>query len=121
MEEIKQYDISIIRPEVRHDDIRLKGSDMSPERLGNIKKGLRTLHTLELMAMTIYRFQITGKESELNRELVAAMLNEMTHYQDFQVKLYEFRMETLADTVGLLDCRFQTRIFFTDARKKSYP
>jgi ubiquinone biosynthesis monooxygenase Coq7 len=26
----------------------------------------------------------------LNRQLIAAMCNEMTHYQDFQVKLYEF-------------------------------
>ena len=42
------------------------------------------------MASTIYRFQITREDSELNRQLVAAMCNEMTHYQDFQVKLYEF-------------------------------
>ncbi|MHC4539221.1 MAG: demethoxyubiquinone hydroxylase family protein [Planctomycetota bacterium] len=62
------YDVSIVRPQ----------------------KGLRTLHTLELMATTIYRFQISRQKSELNRQLVAAMCNEMTHYQDFQVKLYEF-------------------------------
>src|SRR4030065_340715 len=27
---------------------------------------------------------------QFNRQLIAAMCNEMTHYQDFQVKLYEF-------------------------------
>ncbi|MHC4723180.1 MAG: demethoxyubiquinone hydroxylase family protein [Planctomycetota bacterium] len=42
------------------------------------------------MAMTIYRFQVTGPKNELNRQLIAAMCNEMTHYQDFQVKLYEY-------------------------------
>lgn len=72
------------------DDFKMRGRQMNPERLKAIKKGLRTLNTLELMASTIYRFQITGEDSELNRQLVAAMCNEMTHYQDFQVKLYEF-------------------------------
>ncbi|HUU91790.1 MAG TPA: demethoxyubiquinone hydroxylase family protein, partial [Phycisphaerae bacterium] len=52
--------------------------------------GLRTLNTLELMAANTYRFQISGNDEELDRYLVAAMLNEMTHYQDFQVRLYEY-------------------------------
>ena len=42
------------------------------------------------MATTIYTFQLTGKSDELNRQLIAAMCNEMTHYQDFKVKLYEY-------------------------------
>ncbi|MBU2559763.1 demethoxyubiquinone hydroxylase family protein [archaeon] len=42
------------------------------------------------MAVNIYKFQITKKESELNRHLIAAMANEMTHVQDFQVKLFEY-------------------------------
>ena len=84
------YDISIIRPEMRSEDFKIRGRQMERERLKAIKKGLRTLNTLELMASTIYRFQMTGEDCELNRELVAAMCNEMTHYQDFQVKLYEF-------------------------------
>ena len=84
------YDISIVRPLLKHDDFKMRGRDMEPARLKAIKKGLLTLHTLELMATTIYRFQITGDKSELNRQLIAAMCNEMTHYQDFQVKLYEF-------------------------------
>jgi ubiquinone biosynthesis monooxygenase Coq7 len=88
--EQKQYDISIIRPQMRDEDFKLRGEGMSTERLKVIKKGLLTLHTLELMAMTIYKFQITGERSEMNRQLIAAMCNEMGHYQDFQVKLYEF-------------------------------
>jgi len=63
---------------------------MELDRLQAIKKGLLTLHTLELMAITIYRFQITKESCDFNRQLTAAMCNEMTHYQDFQVKLYEY-------------------------------
>jgi len=84
------FDISIVRPQLKHDDFKMRGRDMKPERLKAIKKGLLTLHTLELMATTIYRFQITGENCDFNRQLIAAMCNEMTHYQDFQVKLYEF-------------------------------
>ena len=84
------YDISIVRPQLKYDDFKIRGRDMEPARLKAIKKGLLTLHTLELMAITIYRFQITSENCQLNRWLIAAMCNEMTHYQDFQVKLYEF-------------------------------
>jgi ubiquinone biosynthesis monooxygenase Coq7 len=84
------YDISIVRPQMNHGDFKLRGGDIEPARLNAIKKGLLTLHTLELMAITIYRFQITSEKNELNKQLIAAMCNEMTHYQDFQVKLYEF-------------------------------
>ena len=85
-----KYDISIIRPEMRADDFKMRGEGFAPERLRAIKKGLHALHTLELMAQTIYKFQITREKNEVNRQLVAAMCNEMGHYQDFQVKLYEF-------------------------------
>ncbi len=85
-----QHDISIIRPEIRAEQIRLRGEGYSPQRLAAIRKGLRTLHTLELMAQTIYKFQLTKERCELNGLLVAAMCNEMGHYQDFQVKLYEY-------------------------------
>ena len=87
------YDISIIRPQMRSEDFKIRGRDMAPERLKAIRKGLLTLHTLELMAQTIYRYQITAENCELNRQLTAAMCNEMTHYQDFQVKLYEFGLK----------------------------
>lgn len=85
------YDISIIRPQMRDEDFGIRGRNMTQERLRAVKKGLLTLNTLELMASTIYRFQIGGdKDDELNRLLIMAMCNEMTHYQDFQVKLYEY-------------------------------
>lgn len=84
------YDISIIRSQMRSEDFKMRGQGMEPPRLKAIKRGLLTLHTLELMAMTIYRFQITREKCEFNRQLLAAMCNEMTHYQDFQIKLYEY-------------------------------
>lgn len=84
------YDISIIRPLLHNADIKLRGEGFPPSRLKAIKKGLHTLHTLELMAVNIYKFQVTKESCELNRQLIAAMCNEMTHFQDFQVKLLEY-------------------------------
>jgi demethoxyubiquinone hydroxylase (CLK1/Coq7/Cat5 family) len=84
------YDISIIRPQLHNEDVKLRGDTIPAPRLKGIKKGLLTLHTLELMAVNIYKFQITKERTELNRQLIAAMCNEMTHYQDFQVKLLEY-------------------------------
>jgi demethoxyubiquinone hydroxylase (CLK1/Coq7/Cat5 family) len=85
-----KYDISIIRPELRSDAFKLRGEGFPPARLAAIRKGLRTFHTLELMAQTIYRFQITRQQTEMNRQLIAALCNEMGHYQDDQVKLLEY-------------------------------
>lgn len=63
---------------------------MPAERLKGIKRGLLTLHTAETMAVNVYKYQITNEPNELNRLLIAARCNEMTHLQDFQVKLYEY-------------------------------
>ncbi len=84
------YDIAIIRPQLRNEDIKFRAADIPYSRLKTIRKALLTLHTLELMAIIIYRCQITRKTHELNQQLITAMCNEMTHYQDFQVKLLEF-------------------------------
>jgi ubiquinone biosynthesis monooxygenase Coq7 len=84
------FDISIIRPEMRAEHCRLRGQGYPSQRLRAIKEGLRTLHTLELMAQTIYRFQITKERNDLNGQLITALCNEMGHYQDFQIKLYEY-------------------------------
>jgi len=84
------YDISIIRPQMRAEQFQLRGAGYPPQRLRAIRKALRTLHTLELMAQTIYKFQITRGRNDLNRQLITAMCNEMGHYQDFQIKLYEY-------------------------------
>ena len=89
-QEKNDYDIYIIRPQMRNEDVKVRGQGMSAPRLKAIKKGLLTLHTLELMATNIYKFQVSKEPNELNRRLIAAMCNEMTHYQDFQVKLFEY-------------------------------
>jgi len=86
----KHYDVSVIRPVMRVDEVVFRGKDFPQARLKSIGKGLHTLHTLELMAVNIYKYQLTKCQSEHNRYLVAAMCNEMTHLQDFQVKLFEY-------------------------------
>ncbi|MDD4857690.1 MAG: demethoxyubiquinone hydroxylase family protein [Candidatus Krumholzibacteria bacterium] len=75
---------------MRDADVRLRAGGASSADLRRMKKGLLALHTLELMAVNIYRCQIARHPSALNRALIAAMCNEMTHLQDFQVKLYEY-------------------------------
>lgn len=84
------HDISVIRPEMRFENVKSRGQGFRPERKAGIKKGLRTLHALEIMATTIYKCQVTAKSCELNTQLTAAMCNEMTHMQDFQTKLCEY-------------------------------
>lgn len=84
------YDIEVIRPEIRHEQIRLRGRDLPSDQRKAIRKALQTLHTLEIMAVNIYKCQLTARPSELNLALIAAMCNEMTHAQDFQTKLFEY-------------------------------
>ena len=83
------YDTGTIRPEMRIDHVRWRGEGPSPSARIDLRKALRTLHTLEIMATKIYACEITSRPSELNTALTAAMCNEMTHAQDFQTKLYE--------------------------------
>ena len=90
MVEKKDFDISIIRPEMRLRDFKLRGQGLPSDGLKRIEKGLHALHTLETMAVNIYKFQITKRESDLNLQLIGAMSNEMTHLQDFQIKLFEY-------------------------------
>jgi ubiquinone biosynthesis monooxygenase Coq7 len=52
---------------------------------------LLTIHTLETMAINVYKTQISRRPSELNRQLIGVICNEMTHAQDIQVKLFEYR------------------------------
>jgi len=86
----KDIDITVIRPEMRLSDFKHRGTEMTPKRLKDIRKGLRTLHTLETMAANIYKYQISRRTTELNLQLIAAMSNEMTHLQDFQSRLFEY-------------------------------
>jgi ubiquinone biosynthesis monooxygenase Coq7 len=92
MTEINGFDIDIIRPEVHHDSVKVnRGEGMTKERLTKIHEALLAFHNLENMAANIYRFQLCENNGDvLNREIIAAMLNEMGHIEDFQVKLYEF-------------------------------
>lgn len=95
MQEIKGFDVDIIRPQVDHDDVKVnRAKNVDPKMLKKIHEALLAFHNLENMAANVYRFQICKRNSdELNRELIAAMLNEMGHIQDFQVKLYEYGMK----------------------------
>jgi demethoxyubiquinone hydroxylase (CLK1/Coq7/Cat5 family) len=72
--------------------VRLRGAGMDPKRLKAIHSGLRTLHTLEIMAVNIYRYQISKKHADLRPHHIAAMQNEMRHVEDFIVKLLEYGM-----------------------------
>lgn len=85
-----KYDVSVIRPAVKEEDIKFRGEGFSKERLKKIKAALLTFHNLETMATSVYKYQMTKEKSELNRLLLAAMLNESTHIQDFEVKLHEY-------------------------------
>jgi demethoxyubiquinone hydroxylase (CLK1/Coq7/Cat5 family) len=87
------FDQSVIRPQILEEEFRLRGEGMSRQQLRGIRKALRSLHTLETMAATLYRFQIRGDSSELDLRLIVAMCNEMTHIQDFQVKLLEYGLK----------------------------
>ena len=75
------------------------------------------------MASTIYKFQLSKQRSELNRQLIAAMCNEMTHYQDFQVKLYEYGLRPSkfrwAYWLAGLALGFGSRVFGTKAILKT--
>ena len=70
--------------------VQLRGEGMSKKRLKAIRNGLRTLHTLEVMAVQIYRFQAVVKDKDLRVNLIAAMQNEMGHVEDFLIKLLEY-------------------------------
>lgn len=80
----------VIRRELRLREIHERGEGYPAGRLKAIKKALQKLHALETMAVNIYKYEITSERKPLNTYLVAAMANEMTHLQDFQIKLYEY-------------------------------
>jgi demethoxyubiquinone hydroxylase (CLK1/Coq7/Cat5 family) len=85
-----KYDIETIRPQMTAQDVRLRTAPVDSAKFKTLKKAIQAFHTLETMAANIYKFQLTKEPTELNRQLIAAMCNEMTHMQDFQVKLYEY-------------------------------
>jgi len=80
----------LVRTEIKAGDILIRGEKEASGTLSEIRKSLRVFHTLEVMAAAIYRFQIGGRHPELRQPLISAMANEMTHIQDFQIKLSEY-------------------------------
>jgi ubiquinone biosynthesis monooxygenase Coq7 len=85
-----EYDITVIRPELREEQVKPRGRELSRDQRKAVRKALQTLHTLEIMAVKIYQCQITREASPLNTALTNAMANEITHMQDFQTRLYEY-------------------------------
>jgi len=85
-------DSYVIRPQVLRNEIMFQGQSLAPGQRKRTQKALRALHSLEIMAVNIYRFQLNRQQTLLNQELIAAMCNEATHTQDFLVKLYEYGM-----------------------------
>lgn len=78
----------LIRSPVRYSEIQVRTVPTGQRR--SVRAGLRTLHTMEIMAVNVYRFQLSGRHPDLRIHLISAMGNEMTHVQDFQIKLAEF-------------------------------
>jgi ubiquinone biosynthesis monooxygenase Coq7 len=83
-------DIAVIRPQMRLEEVTPLGQRFDRRQLAEVRKRLRTLHMLEIMAVNIYKCQIVGNGCALDTALTAAMCNEMTHMQDFQTKLYQY-------------------------------
>lgn len=79
-----------IRRQLEPEDINYEGIGLEPSKLKKITSGLKKLHTFEGMAVNIYKYQIGSRQNEFNRMIIQAMANEMTHVQDFQIKLYEY-------------------------------
>jgi ubiquinone biosynthesis monooxygenase Coq7 len=79
-----------IRDSLTANRIRFLSPPDDPVSRRALKKALRTLHNLEIMAVNIYKYQIHRQNDEYNRLLIAAMANEMTHVQDFHIQLLEY-------------------------------
>lgn len=88
--EITQEYSYLIRNEMKTGELRMRAPGEIPKKLAEIQKELRRLHAFEVMAVNIYRMQISKNTSDLNCKLIKGMGNEMTHVQDFQIKLYEY-------------------------------
>ena len=54
-----KYDVEIIRPQMTAHDVRLRSKPADPAKLKTLKKALQAFHTLETMAVNIYKFQLT--------------------------------------------------------------
>jgi len=73
--------------------IRWRDQSSVPSERRVLRKNLRVLHQLEIMAVNIYQYQIGTERTDLQRELIEAMQVEMRHTQDFQVALFEYGLK----------------------------
>jgi hypothetical protein len=77
--EKKDFDISVIRPEIRLTDLKQRGQGMPSDRLKSIKEGLQTLHTLETMAANIYKFQMVILDGGFQIRILFATAGHKSH------------------------------------------
>jgi demethoxyubiquinone hydroxylase (CLK1/Coq7/Cat5 family) len=80
----------LLRTEMHTSDIGFRGQGADKQTLRRTHKALRTIHRLETMAVQVYRAQVSKKRTELDRQLIAAMENEVTHHTDSMVLLLEY-------------------------------
>jgi len=90
MNSVERAPDQLIRNAKHTHDVRLLAADASAQQIGAARKALRDVHRLETMAVQIYRAQWTSRPTELNRQLIAAMENELTHQTDSLGRLMEF-------------------------------
>lgn len=80
----------VVRRPIAPNEIVFRGHGIEAEHLSQVRKYLRKLHAFEIMAVNIYRMQISNSTNSFNRTIIQSMANEMSHVQDFQIKLYEY-------------------------------
>lgn len=80
----------MIRTETHAHDVGLFGISATQEQLRAARKTLRDIHRLETMAVQVYRAQWSREPTELNRQLIAAMDNEVTHQAEALSRLMQF-------------------------------
>ncbi|MBN2584518.1 MAG: demethoxyubiquinone hydroxylase family protein [Planctomycetes bacterium] len=79
-----------IRREMQTRDVRLRAAATTPAQRRAARKTLRTINRLETMAVQVYRAQWSPRLTELNRQLIAAMDNELVHQADSLSRLMEY-------------------------------
>jgi len=59
---------------MRVENVKVRGGDFTPARRAAVRKGLHTLHTLEIMAVNIYKCQITARPCAAQHQRPAAIV-----------------------------------------------
>jgi demethoxyubiquinone hydroxylase (CLK1/Coq7/Cat5 family) len=80
----------LIRNEKHVHDVVLRERTADHKSLRAARKTLRDINRLETMAVQVYRAQWTREPTELNRQLIGAMENELMHQNDSLGRLMEF-------------------------------